>query len=387
MSLLKSLLITGVFPPQVGGSGRWLWELYRRLPREQRVILAGDYPSAKTFDADNDPDVRRMPLKFADLGYFEFSGFVKYRSIARKVNRIVQQESIDAIHCGALLPDAWIGRLVARRWRLPLLTYMHGEETCYANSSRQLDWMGRRILRDSTRIIANSENTATILKERWNVRNDRVRILHPGVDCDKFTPASRDESTRRKLGWNDRLVVLTVGRLQERKGQDTLIRALPKIAERLPTVLYAIAGDGQDFSRLNSLAQEVGVADRVQFYRNLSEDELIRTYQQCDLFVLPNRRVGDDIEGFGMVLLEAQACGKPVLAGASGGTAETMLVGETGFVLDCSACEPLAQTVVELLRDHPRREAMGRAGRTWAESHFDWPVLTRIAEAIHAELQ
>ena len=374
---MKSLLITGVFPPKVGGSGRWLWELYSRLPSEQYAIVAGEHPAAEAFDAAHGLDVRRMPMAFPDLGCLGLSGQLRYRRLAHEVAQRLRTEVVDSIHCGALLPDGWIGRMVARRFGLPLLVYMHGEETCYANASRQLDWMGRRILRDAATVIANSENTASILRDRWELSDDRLRILHPGVDCTRFVPTPRDTAIRDRLGWGERPVVLTVGRLQARKGQDMLIRALPEIALSVPDALYAIVGDGDDFERLDGLARDLGVADRVRFHHNLADDDLTRCYQQCDLFALPNRRIGNDIEGFGMVLLEAQACGKPVLAGASGGTAETMRVGHSGLIVDCTRPEPLADAVIDLLAgDASRLEAMGRCGRQWVVENLDWPVLT-----------
>jgi len=380
---VKSLLVSGIFPPHIGGSGRWLWELYSRLPLDLYTIVAGQHPSAAAFDQTHGLDIHRLPLAFADLGYFDWAGYCRYRSISGEVAKLVRTRSDGAIHCGALLPDAWIGRLVARKFGLPLLVYMHGEETCYANASRQLDWMGRRILRDAAAVIANSENTASILRNRWNVGDDRIHVLNPGVDCAKFAPVERDSAVRHRLGWEDRKVVLTVGRLQERKGQDMMIRALPKILQNVPDVLYAIVGDGDDFARLDGLARGLGVADRVRFHRDLADNDLVRCYQQCDLFALPNRQVGDDIEGFGMVLLEAQACGKPVLAGASGGTAETMRPGETGALVDCTTPHLLAAKIAELLRDSLRRDQMGLAARQWVTSRFDWPVLAAEAGEIH----
>lgn len=383
---MKSLLVSSIFPPHIGGSGRWLWELYSRLPQDRYTIVVGQHPSAAAFDQTHSLDVHRMPLTFADLGYFGWAGYRRYRSIACQVAKLARSRSVGAIHCGTLLPDAWIGRLVARKLGLPLLVYMHGEETCYANASRQLDWMGHRILRDAAAVIANSENTASILRNRWNVADDRIRVLNPGVDCAKFVPAARDSAVRHRLGWGDRTVVLTVGRLQERKGQDMMIRALPEISQNVPDVLYAIVGDGDEFARLDGLVRELGVSDRVRFHRDLADDDLVRCYQQCDLFALPNRQIGDDIEGFGMVLLEAQACGKPVLAGASGGTAETMRPGETGELVDCTTPRLFALKISELLLDGSRHDQMGLAARTWATGRFDWPVLAPKVGDIHAEI-
>jgi phosphatidylinositol alpha-1,6-mannosyltransferase len=187
---------------------------------------------------------------------------------------------------------------------------------------------------------------------------------------------------RRRLGWHDRPVILTVGRLQKRKGHDHLILALRSIRRAVPDVLYAIVGDGEELDHLRSLTDREGLTGHVQFLGEVGDDELILCYQQCDLFVLPNRQVGLDIEGFGMVLVEAQACGKPVIAGASGGTAETMDVPKTGFIVNCDTPDDLAAAVVELLSDDDRRRAMCEAARLWVCDRFDWTALGREAARI-----
>jgi phosphatidylinositol alpha-1,6-mannosyltransferase len=184
------------------------------------------------------------------------------------------------------------------------------------------------------------------------------------------------------LGWGGRSVVLTVGRLQKRKGHDMMIRALSAIRRSVPNVLFAIAGEGEERAELEALAHSEGVADQVQFLGEITDAQLLDCYRQCDLFALANRQVGQDIEGFGMVLLEAQSCGKPVLAGASGGTAETMRPGETGRIVDCTRPDTLAATVTELLNDSHLRTSMGHAARQWAVAQFDWSSLSRRAERL-----
>ncbi len=157
---------------------------------------------------------------------------------------------------------------------------------------------------------------------------------------------------------------------------------LATIRMAIPDVLYAIAGDGEERVALEDLVARTGLGDHVQFLGEVDDDRLVQCYQQCELFVLPNRQVGRDIEGFGMVLLEAQACGKPVVAGASGGTAETMQIPETGLVVPCDGPDALAEVVIELLADPDRRARMGAAARAWAVERFDWETLSRQAEAI-----
>jgi len=197
------------------------------------------------------------------------------------------------------------------------------------------------------------------------------------VDVDRFVPVPRSAEVRRRLGWGDRRVVLTVGRLQKRKGHDMLIRALASVRQAVPDVLYSIVGDGDQRPGLERLAGELGLAAHVQFLGEVDDTRLVECYQQCDLFVLPNREVDGDIEGFGMVLLEAQACGKPVIAGASGGTAETMCAPETGRIVPCQKPEPLGQVVAELLASPAARDRMGQAARQWAANRFGWESLAR----------
>jgi phosphatidylinositol alpha-1,6-mannosyltransferase len=206
-----------------------------------------------------------------------------------------------------------------------------------------------------------------------------LRVLHPGVDTVQFTPADRNTVLRQKLGWGERPVVLTVGRLQKRKGHDVLLQALPEIIRQVPDVLYVIVGEGEERPQLEHKIAELQLESHVQMVGELQDQPLIEAYQQCDLFVLPNRDVNGDIEGFGMVLLEAQACGRPVIAGDSGGTAETMQVGTSGLLLDCTAPAELERVIPELLLDPQRMAAMGIAGRHWTETHFAWPALTLAA--------
>jgi phosphatidylinositol alpha-1,6-mannosyltransferase len=238
------------------------------------------------------------------------------------------------------------------------------------------------VLRGAVCCIANSRNTQRLLCERWDISPERVHVLNPGVDTKYFSPADRDLEIRRRLGWNDRPILLTVGRLQRRKGQDMLIRALPAIRDRLPDVLYSIVGEGEERESLEELAAECGVASQVQFLGNVGDVELLNCYRQCDLFALPNREIDGDIEGFGMVLLEAQACGRPVIAGQSGGTSETMRVGVTGEIVDCTSPQPLAATVVRLMSDSAMREAMGLEARRRVVELFDWDTLASKAREL-----
>lgn len=379
---MKMLLISEVFPPQTGGSGRWFWEIYRRLPREEVLIAAGEHPQAERFDQTHEVRVTRLPLALATWGICSRAGLAEYGKAYRQLAQLVKGAAIDQLHCGKLLPEGWLAWLLRMRYGVPYLCYVHGEELNISAHSRELAWMTRRVLHGAERVVVNSNNTARLVQQTATLPENRVQVLHPGVDVNRFVPVARDEALRRQFGWEHRRVVLTVGRLQARKGHDCLIRALPQIREQIPDVLYVIVGDGQQRAQLESLVDQWELHASVQFRGDVSDDVLIQHYQQCDLFVLPNREVAGDIEGFGMVLLEAQACGKPVVAGTSGGTAETMQVPQTGRLVACDEPEPLATVIGELLGDPARRREMGAAGRAWTEQHFAWEALTAKARKI-----
>lgn len=379
---MKTLLLTEIFPPTVGGSGRLFWEVYSRLPPEQYLIAAADVPGAAEFDRTHRHTVFRLPMQLGDRGLRNWASLRYYLRTVWRVKRLVREHGIRMLHCGRNLPEGFVGYMVHKLCGVSYLFVSHGEDIGVTKTSREMTWMTRRVMRRAIGAVANSFNTRRMLLEEWGYPESKIHVIQPGVDATKFTPAPPDERLRAEMGWAGRSVLLTVGRLQKRKGHDMVIRALPAVRAKHPNVLYAIVGKGEEETSLRTLAAEVGVADAVQFLGGLDDAQMTKCYQQCDLFVLANRTIGvGDIEGFGMVLLEAQACGKGVVAGDSGGTGETMSVPTTGRIVNCDGPEKLAGVLTELLRDPAELAAMGRRGRAWVEERFDWPqVATRAAE-------
>lgn len=374
-----TLIVSDIFPPKTGGSGRWFWEIYSRLPRDQFVVAAGEHPQQVDFDSHHNLTVVRLPLEMRTRGIRSFANMKQYWRSVRSIRRLVKQHSIKMLHCGRCLPEGVIAYFNKVLWGTPYFCYVHGEEISVSSTSRELSWMVRRVFSAADSLIANSENTRQLLLNDWQIQPERVKLLYPGVDTNRFRPSSRNENVRAKLGWGNRRVILTVGRLQKRKGHDHFILALRELRLQFPDLLYCIIGDGEEAPNLRTLINEHSMTELVQILGEVNDEQLVECYQQCDLFVLPNRAVGKDIEGFGMVLLEAQACGKPVLAGASGGTAETMCIPETGRVVSCDDPILLANAVGELLRDKDLLIEMGKRGRQWVCDRFDWSALSAVA--------
>jgi len=212
-----------------------------------------------------------------------------------------------------------------------------------------------------------------VLLERIGVRSDTIQIIHPGVDT---VSLESGKDFRRRIREQHRLgqspVLLIVGRLQRRKGQDMVIKALPLVHQKFPETKCLIVGTGQEEAYLKHLVRGVGVTSSVVFAGQVQDRELGGYYAACDLFVMPNRQIGQDIEGFGMVFLEAAATGKAVIGGKSGGTDDAILNGVTGLRVDGNKEVDIAEAVISLLSDPERARAMGESGRRRAEKEFSW---------------
>lgn len=277
----------------------------------------------------------------------------------------------DAVHAGRVLPEGLVGWLVARAIRRPLVIYCHGEElTAWGQTAkmRAMVWTYRR----TDLVIANSEFTRDELL-KLGVEAAKIALVNPGVDVERFRPGlpHDDLDASIGLGTNEKLIV-SVGRLSRRKGFDQVIRALPLLHARGLAVTYAVIGIGEDADYLLSLARELGVSDRVRFLGHVAPDDLPRWYNAADVVTMPNREIGGDTEGFGMVFLEAAACGKPTVAGMAGGTGAAVIHGVTGLRIDGASTIAVADALGQLLEQPLRASSMGMKGRSRAVSDFSW---------------
>lgn len=370
--MTKILLVSEIFPPTHGGSGRWFSEIYSRFPSRNVTFLVGSGGDTGANDSQAPHQIHRYNLSSPEWGLLSLTGLKFYFRIWRKLRSLVKREVINEVHCGRVLPEGLAAMMLRFSSGTPYRCYVHGEDVETALTSRELTWLTRLVMKNAKQIICNSENSYRILKEKWKLSADKIIIMTPGVDVVHFSP---DTVTPKPPGWEGNINILTVGRLQQRKGQDMMIRALPELTSAFPNINYAIIGGGRERPNLERLADKLGVTEFVQFLGEVDDLQMIACYRHCDVFALPNRRIGSDDEGFGMVLLEAQACGRPVLAGASGGTRETLENGVTGVMVDCTKPENIAEALTKLLSDPERLNEMGTAGRKHVESRFSWETL------------
>jgi phosphatidylinositol alpha-1,6-mannosyltransferase len=246
----------------------------------------------------------------------------------------------------------------------------------------EVGWSMLPVARTALRRIGNDTDVVTFIS---NYTRDRfssafgpqaaLERLSPGVDTDRFEPDSVARAElRARYGLGERPVVLCLSRLVPRKGQDMLIRALPAIRQRIDGAVLVIVGGGPYRTTLHGLVHELGVAEHVVFTDGVPSDELPAHHAMADVFAMPcrTRGAGLDVEGLGIVYLEASASGVPVVAGRSGGAPESVVDGETGLVVDGEDVGAIATAVGDLLADRDRAARMGAAGRRWVVDNWQW---------------
>ena len=269
--------------------------------------------------------------------------------------------------------DSHFGLWLHRWFGLPFIVFTYGNEileTIQRQYSRQL-----AALRLANRVLASSRYTAE-LAQRAGADPQRTTVVWPGCDTTFFRPViAKDDLRLRLLGTPsaDR-VILTVGNLVSRKGQDMVIRALPALLRQVPEVVYLIAGSGPYQGELEKLASDLGVRDRVVFAGRVADEDLPDLYALCDVFVMVSReRIEEnDVEGFGIVLLEANACGKPVIGGRSGGVPDALADNVTGLLVDPSSAEEISEALARVLTDHELAARFGEQGRLRVLNEFQW---------------
>jgi phosphatidyl-myo-inositol dimannoside synthase len=371
----RFLVISELFLPTKGGTAVWFDEVYRRLGDRGTHILTARVPGCEAHDRDHANQVHRLRLQHSR--WLRPSSLPIYGKLLLTGLWLGLRHRFDAIHAGRVLPEGWVGVHLARLLRLPLVIYAHGEEiTTWRRSPRRLKAMGFAYRR-ADRVIANSDFTRERLLE-LGVDAARITIIHPGVDLQRFHPGHEVMDLRQGLGLDARQkLILSVGRLSRRKGFDQVIHALPALLDEGLDVHYAIIGIGEDHHYLQQLAAEQGVAGRVHLLGHVDPADLPRWYCAADLLAMPNREIDGDTEGFGMVFVEAAACGTPSLAGLAGGTGAAVLDGETGLRVEGADLAAVTRALVRLLGDEALRQRLAEAGRRRAEQELAWE---RVAE-------
>lgn len=383
---MKLLVLSELFLPTKGGTAVWAAEVYKRLGGKDIHIVTADVPGAREVDAAHPNTIHRLNLK--RVAWLRPESLAMYARFLFRSLALALMHRPRAVHAFRALPEGAVAWSVARFTFRPVVVYAHGEELTTWGRGRKFRTM-QFVLRHADRVIANSEHTCETLLG-MGVDPGRISIVYPGVDTHVFQRGldARDLRQSLNIGEAERLV-FSVGRLSRRKGFDQAIRAVVALRGEGVPVRYVIAGIGEDADYLDALIQEHQATEYVHRIGAVSEHDLPRWMNACDVFAMPNREIDGDNEGFGMVFIEAAACGKPCLAGKSGGTGAAVLDGETGIRVDATSTENIARALEKLLMDEDLRIAMGEAAHARVEMYFRWEAVAertkRLVEATNVD--
>jgi phosphatidylinositol alpha-1,6-mannosyltransferase len=369
----RTLVVTNDFPPRQGGIQTFVAALLARRPPDSLVVLASTSPGAAEYDAALPYPVVRRPTGM----------LLPTRATARAAVDVAQRFGCDTAFFGAAAPLGLLAPTLRAAGIEHLVGATHGHETGWVAlpGARQLM---QRIAGGLDVVTYISEYTHNLLAPALASRT-RLAQLSPGVDVDLFTPDADGAAVRRLYGLGTAPVVACVSRLVARKGQDVLVEGWPRVLERHPDARLLLVGGGPAEKSLRRAIAAGGLTGSVVLTGPVPPAELPAHYAAADVFAMPcrTRRGGLDVEGLGMVFLEAAACGRPVVAGTSGGAPETVQEGVTGHVVDPRSAAAVADVLADLLADPTKARAMGAAGRAWVEERWSWATIaTTFAEVL-----
>ncbi|QFU87671.1 glycosyltransferase family 4 protein [Amycolatopsis sp. YIM 10] len=371
----RTLLLTNDFPPRHGGIQAYLHSLAKLVPADDLVVYAPAWRGDAEFDAAAPFEVVRHPTSL----------MLPTPGVLRRAKQIMRARECEAVWFGAAAPLALLGHPLRAAGAQRVLASTHGHE---------VGWSMLPAARQALRRIGDTADVVTFVSEY--TRNRFAAAFGPmaglehlpsGVDPELFRPDPvARESIRKRYGLGDRPTVVCVSRLVPRKGQDMLVLAMLELRKRVPDVALLLVGGGPYRAKLAGLVDSLDLGDDVVLTGSVPWEELPAHYTAGDVFAMPARTRGKglDVEGLGIVYLEASATGLPVVAGRSGGAPETVLDEVTGHVVDGRDLMQLVETLAALLNDPARARRMGEAGREWVSRSWRWDVLAKRLETMLA---
>jgi phosphatidylinositol alpha-1,6-mannosyltransferase len=363
----KLLFLAGDFPPVEGGISQYLLELIRALPPNRVEVIGLPTPGWKDFDQGQAFSIHRMNLPETwdtRSQYFKLLGplyLLKWLKIRQG----------DFILCGqahhSLLMAAWV---ISKITKMPFGVFVYGLDLLRPQSSKQrgiFNWL----LSSADVVFAISQQTAE-LASQLGVLEDRIRVIHPIINPSELQIKVPPRKLKEIYKIQDKKLILSVGRLVERKGFDTLLKALPLIVQRVPKIHYLIVGGGPFEEELRALVSNLGLSRYVTFAGPKLHSEVASFYAACDIFAMISREIPEkgDLEGFGIVFIEANYFGKPVVGGRSGGVIDAIIDGQTGLLVNPSDPAQVTDALIRLLTEPEFAQRLGENGKKRVLNHF-----------------
>ena len=378
MSTTQILCITNDFGPRAGGIETFVIGLIERLPKNSVIVYTSSQEGSDTFDKawlDNyGVEVIRDKSKV----------LLPSLRVGRAVRKIARERSISTVFFGAAAPLALLSQGLRRAGVARIVALTHGHEVWWAKVW-PFSWAIRRIGSGVDHLTYLGRYTQSQISRSLSKRAQNAMVkIAPGIDTDHFAPQESASQLRAELGLTDKKVIVSVGRLVHRKGQDTLVEALPAILSSVPDAHLIFVGEGPYKDYLVKRASELKVTQAITFIGRIQYAQLPRYICVGDIFAMPSRSrlAGLEVEGLGIVYLEASACGLAVIGGKSGGAPDAVLEGETGFAVDGTSPEEVANAAIKLLSDPALAQQMGARGRKWIIDEWRWEIWSQRFAAL-----
>ena len=366
----KILCITNDFGPRAGGIETFVIGLIERAPKGSIVVYTSSQGDTDEYD--------RAWLK--DFGVEVIRDRAKILlptpRVARKVNKLVRTRKIEKAFFGAAAPLAILSKGLRRSGVKKIIALTHGHEVWWARLwpfSSAIAFIGRNV--DHLTYLGDFTK-GEIAKALSRNAKAAMKKIAPGIDTEHFQPVSNANQLRSELGLSEKKVIVSVGRLVHRKGQDILIEALPQVLKIHPEAHILLVGEGPYRAHLEKLVTKFQLQKSITFIGRIQYRDLPRYICAGDIFVMPSRSrlAGLEVEGLGIVYLEASACGLPVIAGKSGGAPDAVEEGVTGVTVDGTSIAEVSEAIIEMLDDPAKSRTMGEAGRSWIHDKWRWEI-------------
>jgi len=360
---MKTLLFTLEYPPFKGGVANYYGQLVKYWPESDNIFILHN----------NDGELinRSWP-------------FLKWLPALAALKGAVKNNNVNHIVVGQILPLGIAAWLYAKFYKIKYSVILHGLDFSLALKAKRKRIAVRLILGRAHKIIINNHYTASLVKDFLSPEAaNKIIVVNPGVEK-KNIGQSLGGRLREKSDLKNKIILLSVGRLVKRKGFDKVIEALPEILKQAPNLIYVIVGNGAELKNLKFKILDLKLNDFVKVIAGAGDDERDAWYQACDIFIMPSRNINGDYEGFGIVYLEANLAGKPVIAGRGGGVGDAVENGLNGLTVDPKNVEEIAGAVIRLATDEELRRKLGERGRERAIREFNWPKqIKKIYQTIY----
>ena len=387
---MKVLFLCDSFLPHAGGARVYYYNLYKNLAFERGddvTVLTKKVPGWEEFDQVESRGRFRIVRCGSPLESWKYYEWPKIVVPLLRAVPLLARQRFDLIHFGDLYPPGVLSLWFKRVLKKSYVAYCHGEEITQTDLRRYQPRVRDAIFREAEVIVAANEFARQNLL-RIGIPGERICKITPGVDCDRFRPEEPREDLIERYGLRGKTVILTVARLVPRKGHKTVLEAIRRLLPEIANLVYLIVGTGPEEEQLKKTVAEWNLTNTVRFAGFIRDADLPAYYNLCDLLTMPNfeEQGTGDIEGFGMVFLEANACGKAVVAGRSGGTSEAVMHGTTGMLVDPQNPAELAEVLRLLIQHGTLRNKLGESGMRRARSEFSWVSRARVLEQMDRDI-